>query len=105
MRVTDISNISATISYSRFQGCDYFPVNIKVQLVLVNENTSDIVLMDSKSYIANRSDSFILKPLNASTVYNFTLQVFVGTDIDSGMKIGINEIGRFMTSDMEGEKI
>ena len=35
----------------------------------------------------------------ASTVYNYTLQVFVGADIDSGMKIGISEIGRFMTSD------
>ena len=99
MWVTDISNVSATISYSTYQGCNNFPPDIKVQLILVNENTSDTVLMDSKNYVTNHTDPFNPPFLYASTVYNYTLQVFVGADIDSGMKIGISEIGRFMTSD------
>ena len=106
VRVTDISNISANISYSTYQGCAYFPPDIKVQLILVNENTSDTVLMDSKSYVTNHTDSFNPPSLYPNTVYNYTLQVFVGADINSGMKICINKIGRFMTSetgDMGGD--
>lgn len=103
MRVTNINNDSATISYSAFQGCYYLPTNIKVQLFLVNENTSDTILMESRDYDANLNDSFNPSSLHANTVYNYTLQVFVGTDIDSGVKIGGSEIGRFMTNNKEGK--
>ena len=94
MKVTDISNVSANISYSTFQGCDYFPTDIEVQLVLVNVNTNYTVPVDSKSYIANRTDSFNLSSLNASTLYNFTVQVF---DSDSTKVVGLGETGTFMT--------
>ena len=98
MWVTDISNVSATISYSTYQGCNNFPPDIKVQLILVNENTCDTILIDSKNYVTNHTDSLNPPFLYGSIVYNYTLQVFVGADIDSGMKIG--EIGQFMTSDI-----
>ena len=99
--VTDVKMTSASISYSTFQGCFYFPTNTNVTLELVNFNTSMSISVNPKKYLANNSSSFDLELLNASTFYNYSAQVFVGNNINSGMKIGTNIEGQFKTTDFD----
>ena len=99
--VTDVKMTSASISYSTFQGCSYFPNNTIIQLHIVNVNTSNFISMNSKKYLVNSTDFFELTSLNASTIYKYTIQVFVSDNINNGMKISSNIIGQFMTRDTE----
>ena len=102
--ITDVKMTSAFISYSTFQGCSYFPNNTIIQLHIVNVNTSDFILVNSKKHLVNSTDFFELRSLNASTIYKYTIQVFVSDNINCGMKISSDTIGQFMTRDTE-EKI
>ena len=67
------------------------PVNLTVQLTY-NNDTTNITITDTKPYVANTIDSFILSSIQPGATVSYTLQVI---DANSNT-VGSTSTGNFM---------